>query len=508
MKALFNTIHYLLIIAIIGVGVLLLGTLVPIPGNFKVKIVQSGSMEPVIKTGSIVVIRPEERYAVGDIVTFGKDTKTQVPTTHRIVAISGEGLQKVISTKGDANDAKDPSDSRYADIIGKVLFSLPYVGFILDFARKPLGFALLVGVPALSIIVDEILKIVREVQRLRRKKKSLDSFEREQGTERRLSVDGMVPKPEKSVVHIKEGEKHSTMKMIVVTILTAGSLFGFSTVGGTVSYFSDSEISIGNMLKAGILGFSLSADTDSAARVADLSVADTSTTTDATSSPEEEEYAVGSESFVITAGESDGSLPVLFDVTGILDSDNPKGCESLSLDSLIGERHYSGLFKDFLEKGIATTSVGQFTLSLPTENSPLAPDMVCGGALVFHAYLANVPDAVAHVFSDEKRYTFELKNYPAPPPPPGPQLFSAPITIDPFATETPPADPLVDNGTGSSTENAVAPEASTTDETIPPPQPENTDVPPPENVTPTLPASEDPVPPTENQDTQVPSEAI
>ena len=169
MKVLFNTLHYLLITAVVVIAMLLLATLLPLPGDFKVKIVQSGSMEPAIKTGSIVIDKAEAAYNVGDVVTFGADTKTRVPTTHRIVAI-GDGPNPVYTTKGDANDAPDEVNTHLADIHGRVVFTLPYAGYVLDFARKPLGFALLVGLPAALIILDELAKIIREVGVLRRRK--------------------------------------------------------------------------------------------------------------------------------------------------------------------------------------------------------------------------------------------------------------------------------------------------------------------------------------------------
>ncbi len=170
MKALFNTIYAVLVTGIVLIGLLLLSTLFPIPGNFKVKVVKSGSMEPAIRTGGIVVIRPEAVYRVGDVVTFGADTKTQIPTTHRIVNISGTGASAVYTTKGDANDAPDPVDTRFADIRGKVVLTVPYAGYILDFARRPIGFFLLVGLPAAAIIVDELRKVVNEIMAIRRKK--------------------------------------------------------------------------------------------------------------------------------------------------------------------------------------------------------------------------------------------------------------------------------------------------------------------------------------------------
>lgn len=177
MKVLFNSLYYIFVTLIIAVALMLLMSTVPVPGNIKVKIVQSGSMEPTIMTGGIIVIRPASLYEVGDIITFGKDTKTQIPTTHRIVKKEGSGLNAVFTTKGDANDAEDPKPTNYSEIGGKVLFTLPYLGYILSFAKKPMGFVLLVGVPALIIILDEIQKIIGEVRKIKRKKTTNEETE-------------------------------------------------------------------------------------------------------------------------------------------------------------------------------------------------------------------------------------------------------------------------------------------------------------------------------------------
>ena len=168
------------ILAILVIALLLLATMIPIPGNIQAKIVKSGSMEPAIKTGGLVIIVPKESYKVGDIITFGKDTKEQIPTTHRIVSVEGEGSLVEFVTKGDANDAEDPITTKLSDVKGKVIFDVPYLGYVLDFAKKPLGFALLVGVPALIIIFDEIGKIIREIRRMKRKKLLNDQEDNQQ----------------------------------------------------------------------------------------------------------------------------------------------------------------------------------------------------------------------------------------------------------------------------------------------------------------------------------------
>lgn len=157
---------------IITIALLLLVSVFPIPGNIETKIVLSGSMEPAIKTGSIVVIKPEDNYEIGDIITFGKDTKKDIPTTHRIIKMRASSGEILYRTKGDANGDPDGRETNKKSVIGKVLFSIPYLGYILDFAKKPLGFMLLVGIPAGIIIIDEIKKIWMEVRRMKKKKLS------------------------------------------------------------------------------------------------------------------------------------------------------------------------------------------------------------------------------------------------------------------------------------------------------------------------------------------------
>ena len=172
MKFIFKAIYYLFLVALIGLGALLITSLVPIPGNYDIKIVKSGSMEPAIKVGSIVLVKPAGQYKTGDIITFGEDTKTDIPTTHRIVemrAVSGELFYTV---KGDANEEPDTTEVRQSEVIGKVILTIPYLGYVLDFARTPVGFVLLVGIPAAVVVFDEVGSIFREIKRMRSRRRS------------------------------------------------------------------------------------------------------------------------------------------------------------------------------------------------------------------------------------------------------------------------------------------------------------------------------------------------
>jgi len=133
--------------------------------NSKVKIliVQSGSMEPAIKIGSIVVINPANDYKIEDIITFGKISKIESPTTHRLVKTEIRDNQTIYTTKGDANNGTDLREVKKSDIIGKVILSLPYVGYVINFSKKPIVFVLLLLIPTAAIIYEESKKIKNEV---------------------------------------------------------------------------------------------------------------------------------------------------------------------------------------------------------------------------------------------------------------------------------------------------------------------------------------------------------
>lgn len=155
---------YLFYLAVAFIVLLLLSSILPIPGGVKTFVVQSGSMEPSIGTGSVVVVKGAESYAVGDVITFGPRSKTKPPTTHRILEVKEDGN---FVTKGDANEEEDiRTVSRY-EVIGKVIVSIPWVGYAVAAAQKPWGFAVIVVIPAVIIIWEEIGKIRGEIRKKR-----------------------------------------------------------------------------------------------------------------------------------------------------------------------------------------------------------------------------------------------------------------------------------------------------------------------------------------------------
>jgi signal peptidase len=129
--------------------------------GWRVDAVFSGSMEPEIKVGSVVVTRPveAETIKVGDVITFNSPL-SETPTTHRVVSVE-KGSELRFQTKGDTNEDADPFTVPAQNVMGKVCFHVPFFGYFSQFAKTPLGFILLLCVPGLIIMVMEMRNVRR-----------------------------------------------------------------------------------------------------------------------------------------------------------------------------------------------------------------------------------------------------------------------------------------------------------------------------------------------------------
>ena len=170
--------YYIFFGALIFVALVVVASAFPIQGNIQIKVVQSGSMEPAIKTGSVVIIKPASSYKIGDIITFEgnfKDAKgKKIPVSHRIVEMKVEGSQPIYITKGDANEERDSKEVLQNQVIGKVYLIIPYLGYAIETARTTYGFLALIIIPAAIIIYDQSVKVFKELKRIYGKKKEDD----------------------------------------------------------------------------------------------------------------------------------------------------------------------------------------------------------------------------------------------------------------------------------------------------------------------------------------------
>lgn len=147
--------------------------------SFPIRIysVLSGSMEPALRTGSLIVVNAIDKYNIGDIVTYKVDkarfsNNMKIDTvTHRIIDVKEDGGNILFTTKGDANMAADKELVPSKTIMGKVRYEIPFMGYIITFSRNPLGFFILMAIPVIMICWEEADKIVSELAKRRKKQK-------------------------------------------------------------------------------------------------------------------------------------------------------------------------------------------------------------------------------------------------------------------------------------------------------------------------------------------------
>ena len=102
--------------------------------GFRSYTVLSGSMEPKFYPGDMVITQHKNKadIQINDVVTF-RDNEGVI-ITHRIMEKTPEGY----ITKGDNNNVEDADILTEDNIIGEVKFSIPKIGYVMDFLSKPM----------------------------------------------------------------------------------------------------------------------------------------------------------------------------------------------------------------------------------------------------------------------------------------------------------------------------------------------------------------------------------
>ena len=126
---------------------------IPLVFGFGNAIIVSGSMEPAIAVGDLIVIRKQKTYETGDVVTFEQTGYI----THRIVEKTENGYV----TQGDANNARD-AEITLSQISGKVVVTVPKIGKAIRFFQGPFGCLILILGLAAMIEAPVLIRKLRE----------------------------------------------------------------------------------------------------------------------------------------------------------------------------------------------------------------------------------------------------------------------------------------------------------------------------------------------------------
>ena len=154
------------LLAIALVGVRLIG--------LEPYVVLSGSMEPTYHVGSLIYVKSVDYkdLKIGDPITYMVSQDTVV--THRIieVLVDEEDPNTLrYFTQGDANSVADGTSVHYKNIIGKPVFSIPYLGYVSNYIQNPPGKYIAISGGAILILLVFLPDIFADDEKEKRKKK-------------------------------------------------------------------------------------------------------------------------------------------------------------------------------------------------------------------------------------------------------------------------------------------------------------------------------------------------
>jgi len=119
-------------------------------------VILSGSMEPAVSPGDVVIVDASASVAAGDVITF--DDGNAIPTTHRVVdVVDGQYV-----TQGDANENADAQPVPPDAVLGRVTLTIPLIGHVILWVNTPTGYVSLVVLPLVLLLATELYSWARD----------------------------------------------------------------------------------------------------------------------------------------------------------------------------------------------------------------------------------------------------------------------------------------------------------------------------------------------------------
>lgn len=126
-------------------------------------VVTGGSMGSALPVGSLVLARaiPSERVRVGEVILVREETEQGLatPKIHRVVWVGRDGDRILVRTKGDANPTEDPNVYVLPDRVLTPVRAVRFLGYAVAFVKTPLGWLLLLALPAVYLCMVALRSI-------------------------------------------------------------------------------------------------------------------------------------------------------------------------------------------------------------------------------------------------------------------------------------------------------------------------------------------------------------
>lgn len=146
---------------IIAVIVAMLPAFLPKVMGYETFDVVTGSMEPVLPVGSMVLVKAADPKEIneGDIIAFYSATDQGAVVTHRVIENDSANGQFI--TKGDANGSNDIKPIPYPNLIGRVEKHFPVIGGVLHGLTSGSGKIYLICILIAGVLLNYISQRTR-----------------------------------------------------------------------------------------------------------------------------------------------------------------------------------------------------------------------------------------------------------------------------------------------------------------------------------------------------------
>lgn len=114
-------------------AVLIVAVLLPRLAGATPYVVLTGSMQPQMPPGTLVVVKPvdADEITTGTVLTYQLESGKPTVVTHRVTSVGVDGKGELrFGTKGDANKDPDARQVMPAQIKGERWYYVPYLGHV------------------------------------------------------------------------------------------------------------------------------------------------------------------------------------------------------------------------------------------------------------------------------------------------------------------------------------------------------------------------------------------
>ena len=165
--------------------------------GFKVSTVPADNMEPEIKQGSMLIIKPMDRISqlrVGDVLCYVKESEDSsesseqtgsgyVDCVNRVKDIAG-GIITMVSDN-DMYDTKDYIN--FKSVTGLVIMAIPYGGYVLNFVKENL----IIVASSLAALIVVLLLVKILIERRRMKEQIVEFVGQKREFEQRMTRESL-----------------------------------------------------------------------------------------------------------------------------------------------------------------------------------------------------------------------------------------------------------------------------------------------------------------------------